>query len=253
MHGGGGRLHQLLGVLKGEAARQGQREVGEVTRAGAAHASLLHGQHAFDALHFAHQAAPRFGGNFIHERAHGFMAQTERHAQDHDRDDDGGDRIGVAQPGDAETRAKPCGAEAGEHGQRGPDVGGKMEGVGGQRGRAGALGHGAQLARAPEIDADGGDQHQHRPEGVAQLDGVKKMRCMASQTIHAQETAMRPASVKAERFSNFAVAVGVVFVGGLVADVDGEKSERGSRRDRGRSAQRQRARRASRRAGRRRA
>ena len=67
MHGSGSRLHQFAGVLKGEAPRQRQRQVGKVAGAGAPHARLLHGQHAFHLLHFAHQPAPRLRRNLVHQ------------------------------------------------------------------------------------------------------------------------------------------------------------------------------------------
>ena len=44
--------------------------------------------------------------------------------------------------------------------------------------------------------------------------------------IQAQERAISPASPKEERFSNFAVAVGVVFVGRFVGDAHGKEGER---------------------------
>ena len=134
MHGLGGRLHQFAGVLKGEAPRQRQREVGKITGAGAAHARLLHGQHALHLLHFAHQLPPGLGRNLVHQARpplRGPAASVMRRIMSETTTAANGSAI--AQPGDPEARAHPSGAQPGQHRQRGPDVGGKMKGVGGQR------------------------------------------------------------------------------------------------------------------------
>ena len=72
VHGRSGLADQRAGVLKGEAAGQGEGEVGKVVRTGAAHASLFYSQHAVDLFHLADNAAAGLGGNLIGERADGF-------------------------------------------------------------------------------------------------------------------------------------------------------------------------------------
>ena len=107
VHGVSGRLHQLPGVLKREAPRQGQRKVGEVSRAGAPHTRLLHRHHALHLLHFADQASPCFRRHFVHQHSHGLAAQHEREPQNHDRNHNRGKRVSVFEPADSVMRARP--------------------------------------------------------------------------------------------------------------------------------------------------
>ncbi len=103
MHCSRGSMDQLAGVLKSESPRQRQREVGKVAGAGAPHPRPLHGQHAIHALHFAHQPPASFRGNFVHQRVHGFVAQAEGHAQNHERNQNGRAGVGILQGGNPES------------------------------------------------------------------------------------------------------------------------------------------------------
>ena len=102
-----------------------------------------------------------------------------------------------------------------------------MKCVGGQRRRAGALGHRAQLPRAPEVHADRSEQHQHRPErsGAAPPRG-STMRSHRLPDDPGAGDRHQAGFAKGGDVLEFAVAVGVVFVGGLVAHLHGEESER---------------------------
>jgi hypothetical protein len=221
-----GGAHQFAGVLEGVTARQRESEVSEVIGAGAADAGLLDGEHAIDLGNFSDKALAGLRGDFIHEDGDSFAAEMESHAQDHERDDDGGDGIGVAEPGDAEAQADPTGAETGKHGDGGPDVGSEVKGVRGEGGAAGALSYSAQLAGAPVIDSDGSEQNENRPDGMMQHDAL------AEDALHGFPDDPRAADgheaglEEGGEVFEFAVTVGVAFVGGLVADLHGEEGER---------------------------
>ena len=172
MHSFSGGADQFAGVLKGVAARQGKREVGEVVRPGAPHARLLHRQHAGNLLGFANDPQPRLRRNLVHQHADGFARQLRGDAQNHERYEDGGDRIGVAQPVNVERSPSPRRQQAQQDRQGSPDVRGEMEGIGGKRRRTGLLGHAAQFPRTPEVNGDRSQQDQHGPDGIAQFKGV---------------------------------------------------------------------------------
>ncbi len=100
---------------------------------------------------------------------------ADRHAQNHERNHEGCERVGVVQSSRSRiatpTHVAPSPASTASVAQMSEA---EVEGVCGQRRRAGAAGHGAQLPRAPEIHADRGHQHQHRPQRVVQLHCVVK-------------------------------------------------------------------------------
>ena len=98
MHSVGCGAHQFFGVFKGEAARQGERQIGKISCARATHTCLLHSQHSGHLLHFVNDLLPGFGRNLVHQHADGFARQAQGDAQNHERDHDGGNRVGVAQP-----------------------------------------------------------------------------------------------------------------------------------------------------------
>src|SRR6185437_3307098 len=124
----------------------------------------------------------------------------------------------IAESGDGVAGADKVGAEAGEDRDRGPDVAGKVKSIGGKRGRAGAAGNGAQLARAPEIDGDGSQEDGGRDGKVRDRDGVVK---------DAGDGFPDDPDAGSYHQKNFAeggevfelgVAVGVFLVSGLIAD-----------------------------------
>ena len=120
-------------MLEGGAAGQREGEVGKVAGAGTADARLLDGEYAGD-LATSDKAAAGLGGDLIHERADGFVAEMKREAQNHKRDDDGGEGVGIAEPADAvcapiQVAARPTRTADGD-----PDVGAKWKASVAERG-----------------------------------------------------------------------------------------------------------------------
>ena len=107
MHGFGGFAHQFAGVLEGIAPRQGEGQVGKIGGAGSANPRLLHGQDAVDLLDFVNDLPAGLGGNLIHENADRFAGQVRGDAQNHERNHDGGERVGIAQPVDMKVAFLP--------------------------------------------------------------------------------------------------------------------------------------------------
>src|SRR6185312_1220631 len=168
VHGRRGFAHQVFGFLEGEMAREGKREVGKVAAAGAPHARLIDGENAVGLLKLGEDAAAGFRRDRIRECADGAPGKLPAKVQNEHRDHDGGDGVGIAQPGNVEDVAGPGDAQADEDSGAGPDVGREVEGVGGESFALMAGGNNFEVARAPEIDAHGGAEDQERPDAVAQ-------------------------------------------------------------------------------------
>ena len=218
--------HQFSGVLKGKAPRQRQRQIGKVPGSGTPHARLLHSQHAVDLLHLMHQPLASLHWNLIHQDGHGLAPEHQSQAQNHERNHHRRKGVGVAEPADAIVGSSPTGAKPTQHRQSGPDIAGKVKGIGSQRRRPGSLCHGAQLPRTPVIDSDRGQKHQYWPHRVAQLHRVEEdpLHCLPDDPRARKGHQDRLA--KCGEVLNLAVAVGMIIVGRLVAHLDGKEGQR---------------------------
>ncbi len=87
-------------------------------------------------------------------------------------------------------------------------------------------GHGAQLSRAPEVHADRSDEHQHRPQRMVQLHRAVEDALSRLPDDPRAGDGHEACLAEGREVLNFAVAVGVIFVRGLVADTDGEEGQR---------------------------
>ena len=80
-------------------------------------------------------------------------------------DEDGGDGVGELETGDMPVFAGVGCAEAEEHGERGPDVGAEVDGVGFEGFASGLARDVVELARAGEVDGDGEQKRDEGPDG----------------------------------------------------------------------------------------
>src|ERR1039458_8953009 len=103
------------------------------------------------------------GGRGIEQCVDGLVGKPPTDAEDDAGDSDGGNGVGVLEPRQGEAFAGEGGCEADHDRERGPHVGGEVDGIGEQSVRAVQAGNAAESARAGEIDDDGNQQHGERP------------------------------------------------------------------------------------------
>ena len=143
-------------------------------------------------------------------------------------DEDSGDGVGEFERGDLPVLAGVGCGEAEEDGERGPDVGAEVDGVGFEGFASGLVGDAVEFAGAGEVDGDGEEQDDEGPDG--EFEGEVLAEDDAADGFGEDPDA------GAEHEDGFdgggeafdlAVAVGVVVVGGAVGDLDGEEGDGG--------------------------
>ena len=168
LDGLGGGHGDLLGALEGEVAGHAEGDVGEVAGAGAAGADAVDGEDAVDGGEFADEVAVlgaglRWGG--VGEGVDGAAGELPGDVEDDAGDEDGGDGVGEFECGDVPVFAGVGGGEAKEDGERGPDVGAEVDGVGFESVAFGLAGDAVELAGAGEVDGDGEEKDDEGPDG----------------------------------------------------------------------------------------
>lgn len=216
----------LVDALKGGGAGDGNGDVDEGAVAGAAGADAVDAEHAVDAGGGGFYLGADAGGRSVGEDVHAALGEAKTDVEHGCGHDQRRHRVGVAQPGDAEALAGPDGGEAEEHHQRGPQVGGEVEGVGFEGLGVVLAGHAHQGAGAEPVDAEREEKDQEGEEGGLDLDPVDEAMDGFPDDPGAGDEEQRGLEDGAEVFE-LGVAVGVVGVGGLVGDADGEVGDDG--------------------------
>jgi len=231
LDGGGGGEGNLLRTLEGEVAGHAEGDVGEVTGAGAAGADAVDGEDAVDGCEVAHEIAglgAGFCGCGVGEGFYGGAGELEGDVEDDAGDEDGGDGVGEFERGDVPALAGVGGGEAEDDGERGPDVGAEVNGVGGEGFAFVLAGDVLELARAGEVDGDGEQQDKEGPEGEVEGEVLTEE--------DAADGGGEDPDAGAEHENgldgggqafDLAVAVVVAGVGGAVGDLDGEEGDGG--------------------------
>src|SRR6202142_4007664 len=125
-HTGGHSIGHLLGALEGEIAFQSNRNVGEKTVPCFAETDTLHFENAVHAADALEDLAAHTARRCVEQRVHSSTRQTPTHGNHYARHEEGGHRIGLAQPVDSITASHPDQRKADDHDSAGPDVRGKM-------------------------------------------------------------------------------------------------------------------------------
>ncbi len=130
--------------------------------------------------------------------------------------------------GDAPVLAGVGCGEAEKNGERRPDVGAEVDGVGFEGFAIGLGGDAMECARAGEVDRDGEEQDDEGPDG--ELEGEVLVEDDAADGLGEDPDAggeHKDGFDGGGEAFDLAVAVGVVGVGGAVGDVDGEEGDAG--------------------------
>ena len=240
LDGLGGGHGELFGALEGEVAGHAEGDVGEVVGAGAAGAQAIHGQYAGDGHEVVDEIVAQVllglglvaggiaGRRGIEQCVDGLVGKPPTDAEDDAGDNDGGNGVGVLEPWQGEAFAGEGGCEADHDRERGPHVGGEVDGIGEQSVRAVQAGNAAESARAGEIDNDGNQQHGERPQRRPERKVLVKEDALNRLGDNPEARAQHDEGLNqgGERLS-FAVAVVVVCVGGAVGDLDREQGDGG--------------------------
>ena len=124
-----------------------------------------------------------------------------------------------------EAFTNPCRGETEEHREGGPDVRGEVKSVGLERRAAVAFGNLQQLPRTPVVDGDRGEQHGERPERELDLDWMEEDAVDGFVGDPEAGDDHQAGFHEGGEVLNLAVAVGVIFVGGLAGDAHREEGE----------------------------
>ena len=227
----GGGHGDLLGALEGEVAWHAEGYVGEVVWTGAASADAVDGENAIDggevADHLASLGAS-FDGRGVGEGVDRAAGELPGDVEDDAGDEDGSDGVGQLERGDVPVFSGIGGGEAEEYGERRPDVGAEVDGVGCEGFASGLAGDALEFSGTGVVDCDGEEQRGEGPE--REFEGE-----MFAEEDAADGFGENPDAggehedgfdASGEAF-DLAVAVGVVVVGGAVGDLDGEEGDGG--------------------------
>ena len=149
-------------------------------------------------------------------------------AKDDGGDDDSGDGIGGFETGEVIALAEPGGGEAEEDGERGPDIGAEVNGVGFEGERVGLAGGLAELSGAREVDGDRQQENEKRPRGEREGEALVGEEAADGLGDDPEGGAEHEGGFdEGGEALDFAVAVVMVFIGGAIGDADGEKGNDG--------------------------
>ena len=235
LDGFGGGEGDLLGTLEGQVARHGKGEIGEVAGAGAAGAKTVDGEDAIDEREVVKEFAAGRGGGLsvlgrggIEERVKGMAGETPGDGEDDGGYDEGGDRVGELKSGEMDAFPEVGRGEAEKDRQRGPDVSGEVDSIGGEGVGVGVVGDAAQGAGTEKVDHDRKRQDGEGPERDRQGEVVAEEDAMNCLVDDPDGRSQHEAGFDegGEGF-DFAMAVGVIVVGGAVGGADGEEGDGG--------------------------
>ena len=231
---GGHGFDQLLGALEGDGAGETNGKIGEVAVAGAADAHATDFEHAIDARDGVGDLGADAGGSGVEQGVNGAARQPPAHRDDDAGDEQSGNGIGAAQPIQMIDAAQQNRAKAEHDHARGPDVGGEMQGVGFESLAFVFRGDAAEGARTPPVHSHGDQHHGECPDRRFDFDVAEKQahdRFVDDPGAGQQKQA---GFNEGGKIFDFAVAILVVGVGGLVGNSDGEIGEqRGDQIERG--------------------
>ena len=232
----GGFRGDLLGALEGEVARQSEGEIGEVAGAGAPGAQAFDRQDAGDVAKIVDELAAGggcgltvLGGGGVEEGVEGAAGERPADAQDDGGDNEGRDGVGDLECGDVEAFAHGGGGEAEQDGERGVDVGGEVDGVGGEGFGMNLGGDAAQGTRAGVIDENGEDEDGEGPRGDAEVELAAEEEAVDGFVDDPDRGGKHESGFHegGKRF-DLAVAVVVVVIRGTVGGAHAKEGDRGS-------------------------
>ena len=131
----------------------------------------------------------------------------------------------IAQPVERGKRIPPMSPQSGEHGQRAQMSEAKWNASVASAGEPVRSATRAQLSRPPVIDGDRSEQHQHRPHGMAQFEGVAGGCADCFPDDPCAGDGHQAGFEEGREVFDLSVAVGVILVGGLIGDANGEERE----------------------------
>src|ERR1700687_1065250 len=130
MHRLGDRGRQLAGALKSYGARQSHGEIGEIAGPCPRKRSAIDFETAVDPRYSVVDLRSNAGRGGVEQSVNGAASQSPAHGHHHTGHEQGGDRVGIAQPVDAIGAADENQDQTEYDYPGGPDIGGKMERVG---------------------------------------------------------------------------------------------------------------------------
>src|SRR5260221_7212483 len=166
-------------------------------------------------------------GNSIENSVEGEAPQLRANPEDYAGDGQAGERVGVGEPGKIPGVPCPDEGDAEDDDDSAPDIGGKVQGVGFKSFAGVALGDDIQGVGAGHVDREGDEKDDDGSDGGLNVDGVEKeaMEGLVDD-IDGGENEQAGFNEGGKIFE-FAMAVGVALVRGLVGDADGEKRDDG--------------------------
>src|ERR1700688_1502870 len=216
---------QLAGALKSYGARQSYGEVGEIAVPSAANADAIDFENAVDARYSVVDLRSNAGRGGVEQSVNGAASQPPAYGNHNSGHKQSGDRVGIAQPIDAKGAADENQDQPEYDHPGGPDVGGKMERVGFQRLAVVFVGDAAKCARAPPVHAHREQHHRKSGDGRLNFDSPEKeSHCGLVDDPGASEQE-QPGFDEGGKIFDFAMAVLMIRVGGLIGDADRKKSE----------------------------
>ena len=223
-HGGS----QLAGALESDGARESYGEIGEVAVPGAADAHAIDLEDAIDARDCIVNLGAHSRRSGVEQSVDGAPGQPPTDGDDDSRYEQCGNRIGIAQPVDVIGASDQNQGQTEHDHAGGPDVGGKVQGVGFQRLAVVFGGNASEDARAPPVEPHGKQHHGKGRDRRFDIDAAKEQTQRRFVDDPGTGQQKQAGFDECGKILDLAVTVLVVGVGGLVGDSDGEKCEQRS-------------------------
>jgi len=216
-----------VGLLEAGAARDGDGDIDKIALAGAAGANALGFENAGSLADRLGNAVAEAAGGGVQKSVEGAPAEAGAEPKNDAGDDESGERVERAEPGNAETHAEPSAGDAEDDDKGAPNVGGKMEGVGFE-GVAGIFGgDAAEGTGAKEINAHGEAEDEDGRQTGTDMNGVEEEALEGFpndvESGDEEETGLN----KGGEIFDLAVAIKMLGIGGLIGNANGKIGDDG--------------------------
>ena len=214
-------------ALQGFRLVHHQRQVHEGFGAASSHAHVPDRAHARD-LGQRRDTRGDVGRHGVEQIVDGLLAQSEADQEHHQGDAERCHGVGLGQPGNAEVVRGQHAGQAEQHDQGGPDVGGKVQGIGFQGLAVVTFRHPHERARTRVVHGDRENHDQERPQVGVDMNLHAKNESLDRLFDDPRRSGQQEGGFKERRkILDLPVPISVFRIGGAVADPDRPQGHQG--------------------------